>query len=43
VPHVAIADVLEAAEAETASMLARTGLSGALAEGPGIWGRARRA
>ncbi len=40
-PHVDVADVLAAAEAETRQMLDRTGLHGMLAEPSTIWGRAR--
>jgi cytosine/adenosine deaminase-related metal-dependent hydrolase len=42
VPHVDIDAVIEAAEAETAAMLSRTGFSAHLAEPAEIWGRARR-
>ena len=41
VPHVDVADVLAAAEAETAAMLARTGFGPMLAEPATLWGRAR--
>lgn len=41
VPHVDVADVLAAAEAETAAMLARTGFAPMLAEPASIWGRSR--
>ena len=41
VPHVDVADVLAAAEAETGLMLDRTGFRGMLAEPASIWGSAR--
>ena len=39
--HVDVADILASAEAETASMLARTGFGPMLAEPQSIWGRSR--
>jgi 5-methylthioadenosine/S-adenosylhomocysteine deaminase len=42
VPHVDPAEVIAAAEAETETMLDRTGLRGLLAEPATIWGRSRR-
>ncbi len=41
VEHVDVADVLAAAEAETAQMLARTGFGSMLAEPASIWRNAR--
>ncbi len=41
VPHLDLAEVLAAAEAETRAMLDRTGFAGLLAEPPTLWGRAR--
>ena len=42
VPHVDVADVLDAAEKETGLMLDRTGLRPMLAEPSSMWGAARR-
>ena len=41
VPHIDMADVLAAAEAETTAMLDRLDLRSLLVEPPGIWGRSR--
>ncbi len=41
VPHVDVAEVLAAAESETAQMLERTGFGGMLAEPATLWGSAR--
>ena len=41
VAHVDMADVLDAAAAETEAMLDRSGLRGLLAEPPTLWGSAR--